>query len=139
MNRTLSINDPFRELLQRSWADDTSMGQWLPRVDFYESESGYLVHLDLPGMTKDDVDLTYENKMLTISGEKNTTKADGEYSNHRVERDFGRFSRSIHLAKDVNLDAITAAMKNGVLTIEVPKAEAAKAKKISISSQEVVS
>ena len=139
MNRSLSIYDPFRELVRRSFADDTSLGQWIPRVDFYETESAYQVTLDLPGISKENLNVTYENKMLTISGEKKVEKTEGDYSNHRVERSFGHFSRSIHLSKDVNADSIKAEMKNGVLHIDVPKAESAQAKKITISSQEVVS
>ncbi|MBF0196244.1 MAG: Hsp20/alpha crystallin family protein [Planctomycetes bacterium] len=135
----LSISDPFRELVSRAITDDTSMGEWLPRIDYYESESAYQVNADLPGIEKDNVDVTYENKILTLSGEKKVESTEGNYANHRVERAFGRFTRSIHLPKDVNIDGIKAEMKNGVLHIEIPKAESAQAKKILISSQEVAS
>lgn len=106
---------------------------WVPAVDLGQSEDAYLVVVDLPGLEKKDITLTIEQNTLSISGERTfETKEDGP-SFDRVERSYGKFSRSFQLPSNVDPAGVKASFKNGVLTIQVPKAEEAKSRQIVIS------
>ncbi|MGC4117358.1 MAG: Hsp20/alpha crystallin family protein [Myxococcales bacterium] len=101
-----------------------------PSADIRETKDGYAIDLDLPGMTEKDVAVTLEGKHLTVKGERKSE--DGEFT--RRERGFGAFERVFHLPDDVDSARIEAKAKNGVLTVQLPKAEAAKPKTIAISA-----
>jgi HSP20 family protein len=107
---------------------------WLPAVDVRETQEALLFDVELPGLTKENIDITVENNILTISGErkfeKETTEKEGEY--HRLERSFGHFSRSFTLPTGVRTDKIDAKFEHGILNIVLPKQEGAKPKKIAI-------
>jgi len=103
-----------------------------PLFDVLDATDEYIVKSDLPGFDKDGVNLTYENKTLTLSGERKREEVEGlQY--HRVESFSGKFSRSMKLPIDIDVQKISAELSNGVLTVHLPKAEAAKPKQISIS------
>lgn len=99
-----------------------------PSADIRETKDGYAIDLDLPGMTEKDVAVTLEGKHLTVKGERKAEE--GEFT--RRERGFGTFERVFHLPDDVDVARIEAKAKNGVLTVTLPKAEAAKPKSINI-------
>ena len=105
------------------------------RVDTTEDEKGYHVTAELPGMTEKDVEVTFADNMLTISGEKKEEKEVKEENVHRRERSFGSFRRSFTLPAEVDEAKIAATFKDGVMTIDLPKSKTAqkKAKKITIS------
>ena len=103
-----------------------------PAFDVFESTSEYVLKSDLPGFDKDGVSLTYENKTLTLSGERKRAEIEG-LRYHRLESFSGKFSRSIKLPVDVDATKISADLVNGVLTVRLPKAEAALPKQINIS------
>ncbi len=105
------------------------------RVDTSEDDKAYHVTAELPGMTEKDIEVTFADNMLTISGEKKEEKEVKEENYHRRERSFGSFRRSFTLPSEVDEGKISAAFKDGVMTIELPKAKSAqkKAKKITIS------
>jgi HSP20 family protein len=106
---------------------------WTPRVDLSETEDAYHIHLDLPGVDKDDVDINLQDGTLTIRGErKEETREEGTNA-VRVERSFGQFFRSFTLPQTIKQDAIRATYDNGVLAVEVPKAEETKPRRIEIS------
>ncbi|HEY0901372.1 MAG TPA: Hsp20/alpha crystallin family protein [Micavibrio sp.] len=91
------------------------------KLNISETDKAYTISADLPGLTQDEVSLTVDDGVLTLSGEKmRETEEDGK-TFHRVERSYGRFSRSLHLPEDAAEDGVTAAMKNGVLTIHIAK------------------
>lgn len=105
---------------------------WRPVVDIGETSDEYLVTADLPGVDRDNIEVTVVDGRLTIRGERHQqTKAD-DGTVHRVERIFGTFSRSFDLPTAVNAENITAVYSDGVLTVSVPKAEEAKPKQIEI-------
>jgi HSP20 family protein len=106
--------------------------RFAPSLDVEETETQYLVNLDIPGVSKDDVKIEMLNDELVISGERKPEKAEGKQARHVVERSFGRFQRTLALPKTVQADRVEAFYKDGVLKISVPKAEAAKPKKIEI-------
>ena len=106
---------------------------WAPRVDLVENEETYLIHADLPGVGKEDVNVNYHDGVLSISGDRsNEEYGDGDNC-VRLERSHGRFYRSFTLPKTVNPEAIEAGHENGVLTIRAPKAEENKPRRISIA------
>lgn len=110
----------------------TEQAVWAPRTDLIETEDAYRLHLDLPGMSKEDLTINYKDNQLTVSGER-TSDRPGENEEYvRVERSFGHFYRSFTLPRTVNTEDIGATYENGVLTIRVPKTEAVKPRQIEI-------
>src|SRR5215204_7090737 len=105
---------------------------WAPALDISERKDAYLVNVELPGLKPKDLDITMEDGLLTIQGERQFTSESSEQQFHRVERRYGAFRRSITLPSQVQADAIEASFNNGVLEVLVPKAEQARPKKITI-------
>lgn len=109
-----------------------SFGDWSPALDAFEDKDKYTVSIEVPGLKKDDLNVTVHDGVLTISGERKTEKDVKEGTVHRTERYYGKFSRSVSLPAAVRADKVSAAYKDGVLTVEVPKAEEAKPKTIEV-------
>jgi HSP20 family protein len=105
---------------------------WAPALDISERKDAYLVTVELPGMTAEDLDITMEDGLLTIQGERQFTADSSEEQFHRVERRYGAFRRSITLPAHVLAEQIEASFEDGVLLILVPKAEEAKPKRIQV-------
>jgi HSP20 family protein len=129
--------EPFSRLLDNFFNDlqgeEVSNRGWMPPVDIQETEDAYKLHAELPGLTKDDINITLENNVLRLAGERKFEKEAKKDSYHRIERTYGAFTRAFTLPHQVNPEGVQAAFENGVLTITVPKAEQAKPRKISIS------
>lgn len=127
------INRMFDNMFGRGYQDeDTALVSWVPSVDIAENDNEYLVKVDLPGVTKDDVKITLESNVLTIRGEKKQEKETKKENFHRVERSYGSFQRSFTLPTTVKSEKIDASFKDGVLTIVLPKMEEAKPKEIEV-------
>ena len=105
---------------------------WAPAVDISERKDAYLVTVELPGVEADDLDITLEDGLLTIQGERHFAHDSSEQHFHRVERRYGAFRRSITLPAHVLAEGIQASFEDGVLQILVPKAEEAKPKRIQV-------
>jgi len=106
---------------------------WAPAVDIYETaDREYVIKADLPEMKREEIQLTFENNVLTLSGERKAESVDGL---HRAERFHGHFSRSFTLPATVDGSRISAAYKDGVLTVRVPQREEAKPKQIEVTEQ----
>jgi HSP20 family protein len=105
---------------------------WMPLTDIYEDKEKYTLKLDLPGIKKDDVKISFVDNKLSISGERSQESEHKDSKCHRIERSFGRYYRSFNLPEHVQSDKINAEFKDGQLTISVPKAEEAKPKEIEI-------
>lgn len=105
---------------------------WHPSVDVAETEAGYTFYAELPGLNKEDVDVTLENNVLTIRGERKFEKDVNQESYHRIERSYGTFARSFSLPSNVRSEACNASFKDGVLRVEIPKAEEARPRRIEI-------
>jgi HSP20 family protein len=111
---------------------------WVPGLDAYETENAFVVKLDLPGVSVENVDLGYERNTLTVRGTRGPTLQAPENGEMRVffaERATGSFQRSLRLPQFVDAERIEAAMDNGVLTITIPKAASAQPRKISINQK----
>ncbi len=143
--------DPFRDLMSiqgelnrlfgRTYGGEAggreqmgAGGQWVPPLDVYETKDKFVVTLELPGIEPDTVDVTVEDSTLNVSGAREFYKDVREEAFHRVERRYGQFSRALTLPPSANVQAIDAHFDKGVLTIEVPKAEEARPKKITIKA-----
>ena len=105
---------------------------WAPALDISERKDAYLVTVELPGVQADDLEITMEDGLLTIQGERHFAHDSSEQQFHRVERRYGAFRRSITLPAHVMAEGIQASFEDGVLQILVPKAEEAKAKRIQV-------
>lgn len=132
----LANRDPFFRLFDSFFNTDVQGEEtrsWVPPVDIQETGEAYLFHAELPGLTKDDINITLENNVLRLSGERKLEKDVKKDNYHRVERTYGTFSRTFTLPTQVEAEKVLAAFENGVLTLTVPKAEQAKPRKIAIS------
>jgi HSP20 family protein len=128
------VNRLFDTALQ-GWPDESNgTTSWIPAADIYESDNEIVVNLDLPGVDPKMVDLRVENNVLSIRGERQFDEKQNKENFHRVERSYGPFARSFTLSTSVDPDKIRADFKAGVLRITLPKAEAAKPKKIEIAA-----
>ena len=108
-------------------------GEWAPSVDVAETDDEVVVTVELPGVKQDDVDITIADDVLTLKGEKSEEKEIKKENYHRVERSYGSFQRSISLPTGVQADEAKAVFKDGVLHVNIPKAEEAKPKQIKIN------
>ena len=106
---------------------------WHPRIDVAESEKEITVTAELPGLSKDDVEITLTNNMLTIGGEKKRETENKNENYHMIERSFGSFCRTVALPVEVDTEKIDAVFKDGVLSVRIPKSEKAVPKKIAIT------
>jgi len=128
------LNRLQRELEQGSAEGSTATAEWAPAVDIKEEADKFVLHADIPGVKPEEIDISMEAGVLTIKGEKNTEATTEKENYKRVERTYGSFYRRFSLPDTANAEAISAASKNGVLVITIPKQEAVQPKKISVSS-----
>ena len=127
------LNDLFSKFFEET-ASAPQTQTWTPTSDVFETEDQIRIYLDLPGMTRENLDIQLTgNNTLTIRGERKFEEVE-KAAYHRVERFYGNFARSFALPKNVEADKIKATFKDGVLELVLPKAESAKPRKISINS-----
>ncbi len=114
--------------------DESEIASFLPAVNTREGEEAYCIELDLPGIKKEDIEITTEDNLLTISGERKLKEEAKEEDYYKVESRYGKFSRSFTLPEKVNVEDIHAESKEGVLEVVIPKLkeEEKKPKKIEI-------
>jgi len=141
-------SSPFNELnrirhaIERIFDDPFSLAApatgffegWTPTLDVYEDKDKYVVKAELPGLNKDEIDVSLDGHTLTISGERKQEEERKEGESYRSERYFGRFQRSITLPGVVDGNKIQAAYKDGVLNVTLPKSEEAKPKQIQVKT-----
>ena len=119
-------------LMDSSDTEEYENAVWMPLTDISEDKDNFTLKLDLPGVNKDDVKISYTDGQLNISGERKQEKETKDAKFHRVERAYGKYYRSFSLPSKIKDDKIEAEFKDGQLIITVPKAEEAKPKEISI-------
>lgn len=112
---------------------------WTPVADVSEREDAFEVRVDLPGLSRDDVAVTFDNGQLQISGERRGLRRDEKAQVHRIERWHGRFFRALTFGPNVEPDGIEATFEDGVLTVSVPKREESKPRRIAISGPRALS
>ena len=132
--------DPFRDLKGVEAEFDRIVGQalsknaWVPALDIRETEDRFEVTADLPGMSSDDVEVTFEDGTLTLRGEREFSRDQDEGQYHRIERVYGSFSRTIELPFKVDADQVQGRFANGVLELELKRPESEKPRRIQIRS-----
>ncbi len=119
---------------QTEGSEDLNGGSFAPPVDVSESEAELVFTVELPGFEKDDVDISLENGLLTLSGERKFDE-DNRNAYRRVERWYGKFFRSFRIPTAVDAEKISASLKNGVLTLRLPKKAEARPRQIPVSVQ----
>jgi len=110
-----------------------TLADWVPTADITEDDKEYLIKAELPDLKKEDVKVTVENGVLTISGERKFEKEQKEKKYHRIERAYGRFVRSFALPDDADPGGVKADFKDGVLTVHLPKSERARPTQIEVN------
>jgi HSP20 family protein len=109
-----------------------TVAEWSPLVDITEDEKEYLIKAELPEVKKEDVKLTVQDDVLTISGDRKSEKEEKTKKFHRIERSYGSFMRSFNLPEDADGGKVAAEYKDGVLKVHLPKSEKAKPKAIEV-------
>ena len=116
----------------QQFSSGTTPAAWPPAVDISETKDAYLVAVELPGVKADELEITFEDGLLTIQGERRFAHDSADEKMHRAERCYGAFRRSITLPSHVEADKIEASTQDGVLQIMVPKAPEVQAKRIQV-------
>ena len=137
--RTLQeeVNRLFSTNLSRSFGDEgIGRGAWAPSVDIYENKDQIVLEAELPGMKQEEFDLSIENNVITLRGERKFEKTDETDNYHRVERSYGSFTRSFTLPQTVSAEGAIAEYNNGVLRVTLPKREETKARRIEVKGMD---
>jgi HSP20 family protein len=138
------IFDPFREAFEEAFrslflapwrAGERPALRFSPSVDISESDEAYHISVELPGLSRDDVEVSLDEGVLTVRGEKKEEEREEEENYLRVERSYGSFVRRIPLPQQVDEDATSATFKEGLLQIELPKTEEARGRQIEITGE----
>lgn len=128
--------DPFSDLsrLQSEIFGENARTSFTPAVDIVEEENAIVLHAEVPGMKPEEIDVSVENNVLTLSGERTISNEETNDKYHRVERRYGSFSRAFVLPKHVDGEAIEAALDQGVLTLRLPKRPQPEKRRIDIKA-----
>jgi HSP20 family protein len=129
------FNRIFSSTLPRLFSSEEGLlgGNWAPSVDIYEDQNSIRLEADLPGLKPGDFNISVENYRLTLSGERKFEKENKGDNWRRVERSYGSFTRAFSLPSTVNVDAVNAEFKDGVLRVTLPKKEEVKARQIQVT------
>jgi HSP20 family protein len=134
-DRLTSLRDEVNRLFDFSWPsrDSGLLSGWSPALDVFDDKDNFVVKVELPGVKKEEINLSLHDGVLSISGERKHERDAKEAGAFRSERYFGKFQRSVTLPVAVDPNKITASYKDGVLTVELAKAEEAKPKQIAVT------
>lgn len=134
-DRLASLRDEMDRLFDFAWPtrDSGLFSGWSPALDVHDEKDNLVVQVELPGLKKDEIDISIHDGVLTVSGERKQEREQKEGESFRSERYFGKFQRSVTLPVAVNAQNVKAAYKDGVLTVHLPKAEEAKPKQIAVN------
>jgi HSP20 family protein len=124
----------FERFVEPRWDEFESAGEWAPKVDVSETKDALIVKAEIPGVEQKDINVSLQDQVLTIKGEKHLEKEEKDEKYHRVERTWGAFTRALRMPAAIAGDKVTAAFKDGTLTITLPKAPEAKGTTIPVKS-----
>jgi HSP20 family protein len=125
----------FDRLAEAKWDELPTLGEWAPTMDISETKDSLIVKVEAPGMDQKDIEISLQENLLTIKGEKKQEKEEKDERYHRVERSYGAFVRSVRLPVAVDGGKVSATFKNGLLTVTLPKTPAAKGTPIPIKGE----
>jgi HSP20 family protein len=135
--RLSSLRDELDRLFESPWTELARTSQllsgWTPALDIHEDKDNFIVRAELPGMKREEIDVSLHDGALSISGERKLEQKFEEAEVYRTERFFGKFQRTVSLPAAVAADKVKAQYKDGVLTITLPKTEEAKPKQIDVN------
>lgn len=132
----LSLREAMNQLLEDSFVQPRAIRDqsgFVPAMDLSETPDAFIVEASVPGLKANDLNITIEDNVLTISGEVHEEAERKERNYHRIERRFGSFERRVALPTSVKADAINASLTDGVLHVEIPKAEEVKPRRITVN------
>ncbi len=124
----------FSSLFSNTTRDGGTVQRWVPAMDLVEADDYFVLKADLPGLSEDDVAIEVQDGALTISGERSPERSESERGWYRVERQFGRFSRSLTLPEGIDPDSVSASFDKGVLEVRIPKPEERKPRRVEIKA-----
>jgi HSP20 family protein len=130
-----SLREEFERMFRQAFGGPesaSSAGAWSPALDVEETEDAFVLHVEMPGVKPDDLDVTLDEDVLSINGERQFYEDKTSEGFRRVERRFGRFHRAVRLPARVEGDRIEATYDDGLLTVRVPKSEEAKPRRVEI-------
>jgi HSP20 family protein len=122
----------FEDAFTRILTEPQANRPWSPAVDIYETENELVLKADIPDIELNEVDVRVENQTLTIAGQRKFEKQESGKGYHRIERNYGTFMRSFAVPNSFDTEKIAAEYKNGVLSVSLPKKEAAKPRQIKV-------
>jgi HSP20 family protein len=136
----VTIQDQLNSLFGRTFTGSemtrrSGAGTWMPALDVFETDDKLVAKMDLPGIDPKEVEVSVEDSTLTVSGRRDFTSEVNEENYHRIERRYGAFARSIALPTTADAEKVEASFDKGVLTIEIPKTEKARPKKIEVKAR----
>ncbi len=125
----------FDRFFEPRWDEFATLGEWAPQLDLSETKDALVVKAEIPGMDPKDIQISLQEQLLTIKGEKKQEKEEKDEHYHRVERSYGGFTRTVRLPVAVDAEKVTASFKNGLLTVKLPKTPAAKGTTIPVKTE----
>ena len=126
----------FEDAIAHMLNEPRAARTWSPSVDIYETEDAVVLKADLPDVKANDIEVRLENQTLTVKGERKFETQENNRGYHRIERSYGAFARSFAVPSSVDAESVAAEYKNGVLTVKLPKKEAAKPRQVKIEVKE---
>src|SRR5713226_813043 len=126
----------FEDAVARMLNEPRGARPWSPSVDIFETENELILKADLPDVKLEDIEVRVENQTLTLKGERKFEKDESNHGFHRIERQYGTFVRSFTVPASVDAEKVAAEYKNGVLTVRLPKKEAAKPRQVKIQAKD---
>jgi HSP20 family protein len=137
LNEMSSLREEINRLFEQpfnTWSQGSDvLNAWSPALDLYEDKDNLIVRAEVPGLKKEEIDISLQDGRLALSGERKFEKKYEGSQTSREERFFGKFQRSIDLPKAVNAGAVKASYKDGILTVTLPKTEEAKPRQITVN------
>ncbi len=125
----------FDRFFEPRWEEFPALTEWAPLLDVSETKDALVVKAEVPGMDPKEIQISLQEQLLTIKGEKRQEREEKDERHHRIERSYGAFTRAVRLPVAVDGEKVTATFKNGVLTIKLPKTPAAKGTTIPIKAE----
>ena len=132
LNLQHEINKMFEEFDRALESEPSGAGMFRPAVDVHENSDAYVVHVEVPGVPRENLDIAMHDGALLIRGRKESVSASGEARFRRVERAYGTFARALQLPRNVDPERISASLNDGVLEVRLPKREEIKPRRIAI-------
>jgi HSP20 family protein len=124
----------FDRFLEPRWGVLEAVGEWTPRLDFSETKDAYVVKLEVPGVEQKEINVSLQDGLLTVKGERTRETEAKDEKFHRLERAWGAFTRTLRLPGPVDGEKTTATFKDGLLTVTLPKTAAAKGSVIPVKA-----